>query len=299
MLSPYGHVFEEDTSGPWVKISLVLPSRLDIFHHIPKSHQESKESKETGQKLVCTVCTCLLLYTFVYSILDGSCSHLFTRCWICGIWSGWSNGSRPVEACVPLRESPYERRRSCAEIDQILASLVDSLCARIVELMSPLSRRSAAFAYRMHFSRLKDRNIRNKLNTLVLFDSFAMQLSLLRSSLVPWWKETVQPWPSMSGLRLGQSCPGILQNQKGGDAVVENHTDRSSSFLHYNDLGFPGFAFLRISLELAAGEAPPAAGRDGGTGGPRLMAKRCFVMLRRPERVWICTYLYIPGLVAR
>ena len=165
--------------------------------------------------------------------------------------------------------------------------------------MSPLSRRSAAFAYRMHFSRLKDRNIRNKLNTLVLFDSFAMQLSLLRSSLVPWWKETVQPWPSMSGLRLGQSCPGILQNQKGGDAVVENHTDRSSSFLHYNDLGFPGFAFLRISLELAAGEAPPAAGRDGGTGGPRLMAKRCFVMLRRPKRVWICTYLYIPGLVAR
>ena len=95
VLSPYGHVFEEDTPGPWVKISLVLPSRLDIFHHIPKSHQESKESKETGQKLVCTVCTCLLLYTFVYSILDGSCSHLFTfvhicshlftRCWICGI----------------------------------------------------------------------------------------------------------------------------------------------------------------------------------------------------------------------
>ena len=72
------------------------------------------------------------------------------------------------------------------QIDQNLASLVDSLCARIVELMSPLSRRSAAFAYRMHFSRLKDRNIRNKLNTLVLFDSFAMQLSLLRSSLVPW-----------------------------------------------------------------------------------------------------------------
>lgn len=73
----------------------------------------------------------------------------------------------------------------------------------------------------------------------------------------------------------------------------------ATRFLHYNDLGFPGFAFLRISLELAAGEAPPAAGRDGGTGGPRLMAKRCFVMLGRPERVWICTYLYIPGLVAR
>ena len=73
----------------------------------------------------------------------------------------------------------------------------------------------------------------------------------------------------------------------------------AARFLHYNDLGFPGFAFLRISLELAAGEAPPAAGRDGGTGGPRLMAKRCFVMLRRPKRVWICTYLYIPGLVAR
>ena len=47
------------------------------------------------------------------------------------------------------------------QIDQNLASLVNSLCARIVELMSPLSRRSAAFAYRIHFSRRKDRNSEN------------------------------------------------------------------------------------------------------------------------------------------
>ncbi|CAL1146579.1 unnamed protein product [Cladocopium goreaui] len=65
----------------------------------------------------------------------------------------------------------------------ILVAQLSPSGKQIVELMSPLSRRSAAFAYRMHFSRLKDRNIRNKLNTSVLFDSFAMQLSLLRSSL--------------------------------------------------------------------------------------------------------------------
>ena len=282
--------------------------RLQCCHLMDMSLRKIRLGLESKSVLYAHVCYFIQLYTFVYSILDGSCSHLFTFVHICSLDVGFVEFDQ-VEAMahdVWKRVSHYgkapkrggEVAPRLTQIDQNLASLVDSLCARIVELMSPLSRRSAAFAYRMHFSRLKDRNIRNKLNTLVLFDSFAMQLSLLRSSLVPWWKETVQPWPSMSGLRLGQSCPGILQNQKGGDAVVENHTDRSSSFLHYNDLGFPGFAFLRISLELAAGEAPPAAGRDGGTGGPRLMAKRCFVMLRRPERVWICTYLYIPGLVA-
>ena len=53
-----------------------------------------------------TLYNCIHLYTVYLMDLVHICSHLFTRCWICGIWSGWSNGSRRVEACVPLRESP-------------------------------------------------------------------------------------------------------------------------------------------------------------------------------------------------
>ena len=170
--------------------------RLQCCHLMDMSLRKIRLGLESKSVLYAHVCYFIQLYTFVYSILDGSCSHLFTFVHICSLDVGFVEFDQ-VEAMahdVWKRVSHYgkapkrggEVAPRLSQIDQNLASLVDSLCARIVELMSPLSRRSAAFAYRMHFSGLKDRNIRNKLNTLVLFDSFAMQLSLLRSSLVPW-----------------------------------------------------------------------------------------------------------------
>ena len=72
--------------------------------------------------------------------------------------------------------------------------------------MSPLSRRSAAFAYRMHFSRRKDRNSENHDLHVTAFQLWSSVVTVLRRRLESGSKVSLVAEPG----RPGSSCPRRL-----------------------------------------------------------------------------------------